>query len=138
VPSADGRHVRRERSRKAIEAALQRLHQGKGTHPLHAGIRVRMTKQAVAREARVSPATLYRFPDLVQRIDESIGRIQQEIRPSEQRRRETAATIAELERRVSALLAENLRLTRLLGPRASQPGAPIELDSERRRRRKAQ
>jgi hypothetical protein len=115
VSNVDQRHKRREKSRQAIEKAPERLEQGSATHPRHVGISVRLTRQAVAREARISSATLYRFPDLLALIAETIGaRHEQRLRPSEQRRARIVSQVEELERRVAALLAENLRLTRAL------------------------
>jgi len=114
----DKRHQRRDRSRQRIEAAIDRLQQGTATHPRHIGIRVRLTRQAVAREAGVSSATLYRFPLLVQRVTNLLGSTKtQALPPAEQRRRQFLARIEELERQNNALLAENLRLVRELAKR---------------------
>lgn len=111
----DGRNKRRERSAIALRHALNRLCAGEGTHPLHVGIKVRLTKGAVAREARVSPATLYRFPEICSEIDAAQDASPaQRVRPAEQRRRALHNKLALLEDRVSALLSENLRLTRAL------------------------
>src|SRR5690348_8066522 len=111
----DKRNKRRAASRNKVEAAIQRLQSGSAHHPLHIGIKVRITKQAVAREAGVSSATLYRFPDLVQSIDYLFKNKQVQLMPqSEQRRRTLLARIHELERQNNQLLAENLRLQREL------------------------
>ena len=59
-----GRHKRRERSRRAIERAIDRLQKGEGTHARHLGVAVRITKAAVALEARVSVPTVFE-PDPV-------------------------------------------------------------------------
>ncbi len=53
---ADGR---RNRSARAYLAALDRLIEGKATHPDHAGRPVRVTPAAVAKEARRSRNPLY-------------------------------------------------------------------------------
>ena len=133
----DRRNKRRDRSKAKIEAAIERLRAGSATHPLHIGIRVRVTKQAVAREARVSSATLYRFPDLVEAIDEFFKSPQTQRMPqSEQRRRSLLARIAELERQNNQLLAENLRLTRELAAGSSPSVTQVTgtLDERRVRR----
>jgi hypothetical protein len=103
----------------------------------YAGLRVRITKQSVAREARVSSATLYRFPDLVERIGDIVGDHQeQRLRPSEERRAKLVKQVEELERRVAALLTENLRLMRLLANHDSTFGEtkPSQLELARARR----
>jgi hypothetical protein len=111
----DGRNKRKERSAAAFRHALERLRTGSGTHPLHVGIKVRITKQAVAREARISSATLYRLPDVCAEIDAAQGSSPvRTLRPAEQRRRMLHETIRSLEERNAALLSENLRLTRAL------------------------
>lgn len=133
----DLRRRRREKSRVAIAAALERLQRGLGTHPRHAGLRVRITKQAVAREARISPATLYRFPDLVEQIGNAMGqRSEQVARPAEQRRAQFIKRIEELENQVALLLGENLRLSRLLSQHDPTLGVkrPVSLNVERARR----
>ena len=132
----DKRHKRKEKSRDAILAAIDRLRCGKATHTRHIGISVRITKEAVAREARRSPATLYRFPDLVARINGIISvREQSVVRPSEQRRKALLETIAELERRNELLLAENLHLTRALARHDPNLGrkVPTSIDEVRSR-----
>lgn len=135
----DRRRKRREKSREMIIAALERLKTGNGTHPKHIGIAVRITKQSVAREARVSSATLYRSPDLVALIGDSVAASQSiRVRPSEQRRARLLRIIEELERKANALLSENLRLMRLV-PKADVthgPEDPISLEARRARRRR--
>jgi hypothetical protein len=61
-------------------------------------------------------ATLpYRFPEILVRIRELLGDSRaQRLRPSERRQAQFVDKIRELERRVDAVLAENLRLMRLL------------------------
>ncbi len=82
---------------------------------VHLGITVRITKEAVAREARRSPATLYRFPDLVERVNAVAARREQKgPRPSEPRRLAQLDENAKLKRQNELLLAENLHLTRAL------------------------
>lgn len=110
----DGRSARRDASRKAILGAIERLKNGTATHARHAGLRVRITKEAVAREARLSPATLYRFPDLVEVVGNLKSPTQQSMRPSEAYRKKLLAQITELERQNIMLLSENLNLTRAL------------------------
>lgn len=130
--------MRRDRSQKAIESAIDRLQNGTGSHARHVGIKVRITKQAVAREARVSSATLYRFPDLVERISSIVEMLhEQKIPPAEQRRKKALDEIAELKRQIAALLGENIRLTRLLAKYDPTLGRiePTSLDAERERRR---
>lgn len=136
----DKRHKRKEKSRRAILDALERLKSGTATHPRHAGIKVRITKEAVAREARVSPATLYRFPDLVQAVSAISSRSEvQRVGASEARRKALLKQIEVLEHRVNQLLSENLRLTRLLASYDPSLGKrePTDLETERRRRRAA-
>jgi hypothetical protein len=133
----DRRHDRRERSRAAIEAAIERLRAGKANHPRHVGRVVRLTKQAVAREARISSATLYRCPDLIARISEAGTGIGQRASREELRRNADRATIAELERRVNALMAEQSRLQELLAKYDPSLGerVPVRLDDRRGKRR---
>jgi hypothetical protein len=133
----DRRHLRREESRRAIAEAIDRLKSGNATHPRHVGIRVRITKEAVAREARVSVATLYRSADLISEINsfatELIG---QKIRPAEERRKKLLAEIDDLKTCLEALLAENYRLMELLAAYDPTLGevSPIRLDVERKLR----
>jgi hypothetical protein len=137
----DRRRQRSEKTREAISAALERLKVGHGTHARHAGLRVRITKQSVAREANVSSATLYRFPDMLRLIEATVGQSQDQRRKgSEQRRLTMLNRIAELELQNSLLLSENLRLMRLLKKHDPSLGEspPIDLNSHpvatRRRR----
>jgi len=135
----DGRHKRRDRTSAAITRALERLQCGQGTHPKHAGIRVRLTKQAVAREAHVSPATLYRYPELIAMVSDAIGPQTEQFqrsRPSEQRRKRLVDKVAMLEHERALLLAENFRLTRELAKHDPTLGIsePVQLDSKRSRR----
>lgn len=135
----DKRHRRKQKSRESILAAIDRLLDGTATHPRHVGIAVRITKEAVAREARRSPATLYRFPDLVERIGQIVLTQDQRVaRPSEQRRKALLEKIAELERRNELLLAENLHLTRTLARHDPSLGrkVPTSLDEARSRSNK--
>lgn len=133
----DNRHKRKEKSRKALVEALERLQRGDGTHTRHRGIRVRITKQAVAREARVSSATLYRFPDVVKQIGVAAGVISPaKPRSSEQLRAKLVDEVADLRRREQLLLAENVRLTRLLVKYDPTLGKKIPLDFEREKQRR--
>jgi hypothetical protein len=71
VKKADGRPSRRsnatsvtrptliKRTERAYRAALERLAQGKATHPMYAGRPVKITPYAVAREAGLSRNPLY-------------------------------------------------------------------------------
>jgi hypothetical protein len=134
----DMRLKRKDKIREAIRAAIARLASGQGRHPRHVGIRVRITKEAVAREAGRSSATLYRFPDMLAEIDAAAGPEQMQ-RPtaSEQHRRKLLETIADLERRNGQLVGENVRLARLLATYDPTLGEkqPIHLDSQRERKR---
>ncbi|HTV74406.1 MAG TPA: hypothetical protein VME66_11990 [Candidatus Acidoferrales bacterium] len=133
----DKRHKRRSHTGSKIEAAIERLRNGQATHPLHIGIQVRVTKQAVAREARVSSATLYRFPELVKVIDATLMSHQiQRVSQSEQRRRNLLARIVELERQNNQLLAENLRLTRELAVGTNLAPTLVARDLNERRARR--
>jgi hypothetical protein len=137
----DRRHRRREKSRADLLAALQRLKNGEGTHAKHIGIRVRITKEAVAREARRSPATLYRLPDVIEAINaESHSNPQkQQVPPSEARRRALVDEIEDLKRKNALLVSENFRLMRLLAkydPKL-EGSTPTELSPVRERTRLA-
>jgi uncharacterized protein YwbE len=130
----DGRHKRRERSAALIRAAVERLLVGQGTHPMHVGIKVRLTKQAVAREARISSATLYRFPQLLRELESTTGGIvRQKLPAAEQRRRVLIQKIKALENDNQALIDENARLTRELAKYDPSLGVPqpIALDERR-------
>jgi hypothetical protein len=137
----DGRHKRRDKTGATILRALDRLQKGEGTHPRHAGISVRLTRQAVVREARISSATLYRYPEILVQLTEAIeaetDKQQQRAKPSEQRRKQFVETIAKLEGDRSMLLAENFRLTRELAKYDPRLGLsdPIQLDSKRSQKR---
>lgn len=111
----DMRHKRKDKTRDAIRAAIERLKTGQGRHARHIGIRVRLTKEAVAREAGRSSATLYRFPELLAEIDAAAGTATIQRRSaSEQHRQKLLERITDLERQNGLLLGENVRLTRLL------------------------
>lgn len=117
----DGRVQRKEKSRAKILRAFNRLIEARGSHALHVGLRVRVTKQAVAREAGVSSATLYRFPDLVALISSHAnGDVQQRQRPALQRRK-LLSMIEERDRQIEALLTENHRLMRRLASAGIDP-----------------
>lgn len=132
----DKRSRRKQKSREAIEAAIDRLLNASATHPRHAGIRVRITKEAVAREARRSPATLYRFPDLVERISGIASVRDQRIAPpSEQRRKAIVDENSELKRQNALLLAENLHLTRALAKFDPDLGRKVPANLEEMRAR---
>ena len=139
---ADRRHKRRERSRAELMAALERLKTGNGTHPKHIGIKVRITKEAVAREARKSPATLYRLSDVVDAIDAAVGARAahtQRVPAAEQRRRALVDEIESLKHKNALLVAENFRLMRLLAkhdPSLGQ-GRRANLAATRGRKRNA-
>jgi hypothetical protein len=113
---ADGRHKRKAGSQQKLLAALARLQLGKGTHPNHIGVKVRITKEAIAREARLNAATLYRLPDVLNAINAALeaNPQPQRIPPAEARRRALIGEIAELERRNALLIAKNERLMDLL------------------------
>lgn len=100
---------------------------------------VRITKEAVAREARLSPATLYRLPDVVEAIAKMAGTQPKShaSNSSAQRRKALLDRIADLERRNDQLLSENLRLTRLLSVHDPLLGKSqiTDLGTERIRRR---
>lgn len=136
----DRRALRRQRSERAITDAIARLVNGNARYPGHVGIQVRLTKQAVAREAGVSSATLYRFPELVAKIDKiSEKQVGQRQSASAQRLARLLEAIEEYKRREAALIAENLRLTRLLVKYDSSLGLerPVDLGRERLRRRRS-
>lgn len=134
----DMRNARREKSRRAIEEAIERLTKGLGTHPRHVGLRnVRLSNSAVAREAGVGEATLYRFPDLCYRI----AALRKErgpsaVRSSEQRRASLLSQIEELKRQVRAAISENARLARELAKYDPMLGLrkPASIETQRRKR----
>lgn len=135
----DGRSRRKTRTESAIRSALERLLNGDGTHPRHAGLKVRVTKAAIAREARINIATVYRFPDLCAEIDavtrEAPARRQQR---SIQVRNKLVKEITLLKDQLNKALQENLRLARTLekyDPTLGIP-EPIALDERRKTRKK--
>jgi hypothetical protein len=132
-------HKRKDKTRDAIRAAIERLKTGQGRHPRHIGIRVRLTKEAMAREAGRSSATLYRFPELLAEIDAAAGTstIIQRRTASQQHRQKLLDTIAGLEQQNALLLGENLRLMRLLSAYDPTLGEAqvLDIDSQRERRR---
>jgi len=133
----DRRHKRKEKTREKILAALERLQRGEGTHPRHIGIAVRLTKQAVAREAGVAPATLYNFPDLVAKTAEVMELVTRPKPAAMQRRNRFVEEITRLTKERDQLLAENLRLMRLLvkhEPSIAKPST-VDLAAERSARR---
>lgn len=112
---SDERRQRSARTRAGILEAIERLRKNSGTHPRHAGIRVRLTKQAIAREARISSATLYRHADVLEQAGVGGRDVKDNrVRATEQRRIKLLDDIAERDSQIAALLAENLRLTREL------------------------
>ncbi len=133
---ADARRMRRERTSQQIEAAIERLRSNSCVHPKHIGLRVRVTKSSVAREAGVSIANLYRFPELCKQIDvlataaPAVGN-----RSSEQRRAALVDALAEANRRIEALMTENTRLTLELGRHDQTLGLTAVIDLEERRRK---
>lgn len=134
----DGRRNRTEATRFAIVSALERLKAGNGNHPRHAGLNVRITRQAVAREAQVSSATLYRFPDLVALIrDANKDSTEQRLRPAEQRRTLLLAEISERDRRIEQLLCQNYRLMTELAKYDKALGEKRPTDIGERRNRKS-
>jgi hypothetical protein len=135
-PTPDGRNLRKTQTRTKIAQAISRLSHGTAVHPLHIGVRVRVTKEAVAREAGVSNATIYRFPDLCTTISALSGTANQRIRPSEQRRKALHGRIADLERMLNGALSETVRLARELAKYDPSLGvkAPISLDQRRRKK----
>ena len=102
---------------------------------------MRITKEAVAREARKSPATLYRLPDVVDAINSSASANPQEQRvsQSEQRRKALLVQIEDLEKENGLLLSENFRLQRLLAMYDPTLGdnKPIDLAASREQKRLA-
>ncbi len=135
--TTDGRNQRKSATRAKITQAISRLSKGTAVHPLHIGVRLRITKEAVAREAGVSNATIYRFPDLCQSISSLSRSKEQRVRPSEQRRKALHARITELERMLNSALSETVRLTRELAKYDPTLGnkSPISIE-ERRQERK--
>jgi hypothetical protein len=131
----DGRRERTNRTRAAILNAIERLKNGSGTHPLHLGVRVRITKQAVAREARVSSANLYRYPDLVMMIGKATGQVEPRVSNSAQRRTKLLAELADRERTIEKLICENYRLMNELEKYGCSAGKKDAVDIASRRRR---
>jgi hypothetical protein len=135
-PKPDGRNLRKAQTRTKISQAISRLSNGTAVHPLHIGVRVRVTKEAVAREAGVSNATIYRFPDLCTSIAALSATKNQRIRPSEQRRKALHDRIADLERMLNGALSETVRLTRELVKYDPSLGVKTPISLEQRRRKK--
>lgn len=103
-------------------------------------MRVRVTKAAVAREARINIATLYRFPELCKEIDRAADStpLHRQQRSS-QIRNKLVREIAQLKSDLTKALQENLRLTRALEKYDPDLGLrkPIDLAEKRRKRRQA-
>lgn len=133
----DGRRKRTSKTREAILSAMARLRDGRGTHPAHVGKDMLITRAAIAREARVSQATLYRYGDLIRDLAPA-ERCRQRAKGGTVRSR-LMQEIAERDRRIGALLAENLRLMRELEQYDVTLGrkAAVDLSAERTRRRGA-
>jgi hypothetical protein len=107
----DGRHRRRERSRRAIERAIERLQNGEGTHARHLGVAVRITKAAVALEARVSP-TVFRHADLCARIDDLARTLPApKARAAAQRRNKIVSERDDAKAQLAKAISEIARLT---------------------------
>ena len=105
----DGRRRRSAATAQSIRTAVSRLVAGKGTHPLHLGIKVRITKVAIAREARVGYATLFRYPSLLEGL--TLDEVPQRISVSEAQRKRLVDELTELKRQHEKLFQENTRLT---------------------------
>src|ERR1700681_3617550 len=133
----DRRNWRKKQTRAKILQAISRLSNGVAVHPLHIGVRVRISKEAVAREAGVSSATIYRFPDLCTSISALSSTTDQRIRPSEQRRKALQDRIADLERMLNGALSETVRLTRELAKYDPTLGVRAPISLEQRRRKKS-
>jgi hypothetical protein len=92
-----------KRTERAYRAALERLVQGKATHPRYAGRPVKITPGAVAREARLSRAPLYTtHRALLSEIDAATQRPTQAA--------DLATTIARLEAKTAELHEDIRRL----------------------------
>jgi hypothetical protein len=131
----DGRHKRRERSRRAIERAIDRLQKNEGTHALHLGVTVRITKAAVAIEARVSVPTVFRHADLCARIDDLAKSLPApKARAATQRRKKLVGERDDAKSQLTKAMSEIARLTFELAKYDPTLGIaqPIELKSRRR------
>jgi hypothetical protein len=131
----DGRHKRRERSRRAIEGAIERLQNGDGTHARHLGVAVRITKAAVALEARVSVPTVFRHADLCARIDDLAKTVPApKLRAAAQRRKNLVSQRDDAKSQLAKAMSEIARLTFELAKYDPTLGIPqpIELISRRR------
>jgi hypothetical protein len=130
----DGRHKRRERSRRAIERGIDRLQRGEGTHARHLGVTVRITKAAVALEARVSVPTVFRHADLCARIDDLAKSLPPKARAATQRRKKLVSERDDAKMQLAKAMSEIARLTFELAKYDPTLGIPqpIELKSLRR------
>jgi|ERR1700729_1668610 len=135
---SDGRHRRKRRTENAIRGALDRLLRGRGTHPKHSGLKLRITKAAVAREARINIATLYRFPDLCAEIDVAIPIAAPSRNPqAEKIRNRLLNEVTSLKDQLRKVLQENLRLARALEKYDPSLGVSVAINLDERRKRQA-
>jgi hypothetical protein len=133
----DGRHKRRERSRRAIERAIDRLQKGEGTHALHLGVTVRITKAAVALEARVSVPTVFRHADLCARIDDLAKSLPApKARAATQRRKKLVSERDDAKSQLAKAMSEIARLTFELAKYDATLGVPQPIELTRRHRQR--
>jgi hypothetical protein len=103
-PTSITRSTLTKRTERAYRAALERLVQGKATHPKYAGRPIKITPAAVAREAGLSRNPLYTtYRALLSEIEVATQR------PTPAS--DLAATIARLEAKIVELHGEVRRLT---------------------------
>jgi hypothetical protein len=127
---ADGRSLRKRATAVAISGAIDRAK----SKAKNVGS-PKLTLRAVAADANVAVATLYRFPDLLQEAKSLIATAgDRKPGPTEKRRRALLKENRELKRQVQALLSENLMLIRKANDgKPSPPKVPIDIASRRRR-----
>ncbi len=110
----DGRNSRRDTSRQRAFDAIERLAGGSGSYASNAGPRVGLSRKAVAKEAGISLATLYRLPEVCAAIDRAKPGTTKRASATERLRTRSINRLRELERQRVALVTENLRLAREL------------------------
>jgi hypothetical protein len=117
----------------ALRLALQRLLDGRATHPKHAGRTVRITPASVCREARLSRQPLYANHRKV--LDEILAHrkvVTSRSSTAEQRRIQQSARINELEAQVKKALSENLTLVARINEMNSGKLHELPIASRRR------
>jgi hypothetical protein len=129
----DGRLRRSVESHVALLGALERLKR-RSSNPKEDCNSIDFSKAAIAKDAGVSVATLYRHEDIVEQINAmKVNREPRTVSRGTLRQEKLEGAILELERREAALIQENLRLQRELAKYDPTLGirTPTSLDAIR-------